>query len=271
MRVRSAVVIGLAAACGCAPDLPELQWFGRYVAFGTDAPVRPCGATIPRMDRFVERTNELFDRTPLEEPISVYYLPEAWEHGYPCPEPEGHGLISGCADPSARTAFFEGLFALEHELVHVVMVDMVGYHDPLFDEGTAEALGSWSPPARFSSPDDDRVEDMVGWPVEPGSPAWFQIRSWSFERSNLSILGQAHVLGSAPALPSLRTDQVEGAIALAWRPRRSRVSPFVAFRTTSSAIQGEDRPEVRAGVGAMAGLRIALPSLVDLLRRWRAR
>lgn len=57
-----------------------------------------------------------------------------------------------------------------------------------------------------------------------------------------------------------------------WSPSMTpRVSLFFAFRTTSSAIQGEDRPEVRAGVGAMVGLRIALPSLVDLLRRWRAR
>jgi hypothetical protein len=159
MHARWPCILSL-AACGCAPpDLPEPQWYGRYIAFATDSPVRPCGDTIHRMDRFVERTHEFFERTPLEEPIAVYYLPEAWEHGYPCPEPEGRGLISGCASPSDRAVFFEPFSALHHELVHIAMVDMAGYHDPLFDEGTAVALGNRP---SLSPPDDDRVEDMLG-------------------------------------------------------------------------------------------------------------
>jgi hypothetical protein len=162
MRAHWFVLLGLAAAPGCAPDLPELQWFGNYVAFATDWPMRPCGGTLPRMDRFVERTYEFFDRTPLQEPIAVYHLPEAWEDGFPCPEPENHALVSGCAYPSDRTAFFESFSVLEHEIVHVVMVDMASYHDPLFDEGIAEALGS-RPAVRL--PSNAHVEDMVGWPA----------------------------------------------------------------------------------------------------------
>jgi hypothetical protein len=107
--------------------------------------------------------------------------------------------------------------------------------------------------------------------VEPGSPAWFQVRSWSVERGRLAILAQSHTFGSTPGLPSLRVDQVESAMGIAWQPRSSWLSVFVALRATSSAVRGADGAEVKAAVGLMAGLRIVLPSLVDVVRKWRAR
>lgn len=107
--------------------------------------------------------------------------------------------------------------------------------------------------------------------VEPGSPAWFQVGSWSAQRSSFAILAQSHAWGSATGLPSVRIDQVESAMALAWRPRSSWISLFVALRLTSAAVRVEDGVAVKPAVGAMAGLRIALPSLVDVIRWWRAR
>jgi hypothetical protein len=154
-------LLGLAATSGCAPDLPELQGFGRYVAFATDNPMRPCAGVLPRMDRFVERTYELFDRTPFQEPIAVYHMPTAWEPGFPCPAGEEGLFMAGCADAGERAVFVDSFSVLEHELVHVIMVDIGSWHDPLFEEGTAEALGRRNP---FLPPIDDRVEAMVGWP-----------------------------------------------------------------------------------------------------------
>jgi hypothetical protein len=161
MRRAWSALLGLAAASGCAPDLPELQWFGRYVAFATDDPMRPCAGTLPRMDRFVERTYELFDRTPLQEPIAIYHMPTAWEPGFPCPARQEGLFMAGCADTGERAVFVDSLSVLEHELVHVIMVDMGSQQDPLFEEGTAEAIGGGSP---LVPPIDDRVEAMVGWP-----------------------------------------------------------------------------------------------------------
>lgn len=158
MRSVSLAVLCFATVAGCAADYPELQWFGRYVAFATDDPMRPCAGTLPRMDRFVERTYELFDRTPLQERIAVYHMPTAWESGFPCSAPEHGGFMAGCADPRQHAVFVETFSALDHELVHVIMVDIAGNQLPLFEEGTAEALGGRN---LFIAPGNDRVEDMV--------------------------------------------------------------------------------------------------------------
>lgn len=163
VRAALAALSSVFAAAGCSPDLPELEWFGRYVAFATDAPIRPCGGMLPRMDRFVGRIHELFDRTPSQEPISVYYLPDGWEPGFPCPADERGISAAGCASPAHRAVFFDAFSALDHELAHVVMVDIASYHAPLFEEGTAVALSDRPP---LLPPRSDRVEDMVGWPAQ---------------------------------------------------------------------------------------------------------
>lgn len=103
-----------------------------------------------------------------------------------------------------------------------------------------------------------------------GSPQWFEVASWSAGRSRLSILGKAQIVGAVEGFPGLRVDGIESGLGLAWSPRSSWFSFFVALRATSAAVGG-DAEATGVSVGPMGGVVLTPPPLVELVRRWRAR
>lgn len=103
------------------------------------------------------------------------------------------------------------------------------------------------------------------------SPQPFELAGWSVVGGRLSLIGRMQAPNYIPGLTYARFDEHESGLGLAWSPRSSRLSFFIAMRLIGAAVVGKDGVSTKMGMGPVAGITVVLPSLVNVVRRWQAR
>lgn len=152
-----AILPALGGLAGCEEPmpLPPITWSGDHLDYGEIGEVpRLCGGTLPYLDEFVGIIQDRAQADPEER--AVYYLaPEGWSSEL-CA-----GTSWGC---SRGNVAFGRSAPLEHELVHAVLHDPVGYGDRVLAEGIAEA---WDPAIPRDLPFAGDITEMLRNSSEP--------------------------------------------------------------------------------------------------------
>ncbi len=115
----------------CAPDEGTQTWSGGVVTLQSSVAIEPCGGELDFLDRYTERTYQLWTEDDLPGELALYLDLRA----------TSEGPLAGAAVVGEDRAWAARQDAVRHELAHLVVGWDDGSSAPVFSEGMAEAFG----------------------------------------------------------------------------------------------------------------------------------